>query len=166
LALTIVQLQYAILGAKHFRNWLYLHPEVKKERRKYNWGQFYKSFFLCCSDAYQKSLASSNGPKWVCSLTLWPEHRNKLSLWNTVLLECCIFIRQYTKSKLYCYSISISSSRYTTEWKGQRLNPGRGEIFNAIQNSPGVQPAFCTRGTSSFPGVKWLAGECCWPPTI
>jgi hypothetical protein len=40
---------------------------------------------------------------------------------------------------------------YTTVIK---KNPGGGEFFAHVQIGPGANPASCTMGTGSFPGVK------------
>ena len=63
----------------------------------------------------------------------------------------------------YCtlpYTVNVgpvaqSVQLVATGWMVRGSNPGGGARFSApIQTGPGAQPASCTMGTGSFPGVK------------
>jgi hypothetical protein len=55
---------------------------------------------------------------------------------------------------LYVGRVVQSVQRLATSWKVRGSNPGGGDISVPVQTGPGAQPASCTMGTGSFPGVE------------
>jgi hypothetical protein len=52
--------------------------------------------------------------------------------------------------------------RLATGWKVRESNPGGARFSAPIQTGSGANPAYCTKGNGSFPGVK-VAEAWCWP---
>jgi hypothetical protein len=50
------------------------------------------------------------------------------------------------------------------EWSGDRILVGA-RFSTLVQTGPWAQPASCTMGTGSFPGVNWLGRGVDHPPS-
>jgi len=80
-------------------------------------------------------------------------------LFSLILTKCLLIISLFIQLSLLAYfAINQkcgpgSSVRITTGWTVRDRIPG-GRDFPSVQTRPGLQPASCTVGTGSFPGVK------------
>ena len=79
---------------------------------------------------------------------------------HLLTLSCCshsAFIRLAKTSLTSCTAVArfgnVQASTLRAGRSGDRMPVGA-RFFSPVQTGPGVQPASCTMGTASFPGVK------------